>query len=63
MEKLVYEGVELITGNVVSGSLLQFEDGTHVIAFKEEDGKAFTTPVHPETVRIIEGDFAHFIWD
>lgn len=50
MKKIIYSGKCLETGEILRGSLIQFEDGTHTIMFKEENGKGFTSPVDPESV-------------
>jgi len=50
MKKINYEGTCLETGEKLIGSLIQFEDGTHTIMFKEVGGKGITSPVDPESV-------------
>jgi len=50
MKKLIYSGKCIETGEIIKGSLIQFDDGTHTIMFKEKDGKGITRPVHPESV-------------
>jgi len=50
MKKIIYSGECIETGEILKGSLIQFEDGTHTIMFQEKDGKGITSPVHPESI-------------
>lgn len=53
MEKLIFSGTCLETNQKLTGSLIQFEDGTCTIAFKEADDKKYTSPVIPESVECV----------
>jgi len=51
MEKIIYSGKCIEKGEILKGSLIQFEDGTHAIMFQEKGGKGYTSLVDPESVK------------
>lgn len=53
MEKIIFKGTCIESGEKLTGSLVQWDDGTHTIAFKETETIRYMSPVHPDTVECI----------
>lgn len=55
MERLIFSGKCIETGKTLTGSLIQFDDGTTTIMHTEENNKGITSPVDPDSVYLANG--------